>query len=280
VTGANGYIGRHVVSRLLDSDNLDIVAVGLTTERVDTRAQRLDIDIFDSNINLFEITGKPDICLHLAWEDGFSHNSKSHMSKLSDHFRFCTDLIDSGITQLAVMGSMHEIGYHIGAIDENTPCKPISQYGIAKDALRRSLFNYVDNRLVVFQWLRAFYIYGDDIANHSIFTKLIDATQRGRKTFPFTSGTNRYDFIDIKELAEQIACCLLQQDIRGIINCCSGQPVSLASKVEDFIAANGFDIKLDYGAFPDREYDSPEVWGDDTKIKQVLFLAKRAAPNV
>ena len=31
------------------------------------------------------------------------------------------------------MGSMHEIGYWEGAIDENTPCNPMSMYGIAKD---------------------------------------------------------------------------------------------------------------------------------------------------
>lgn len=37
------------------------------------------------------------------------------------------------------MGTMHEVGYWEGAIDEHTPCNPQSQYGIAKNAMRQSL---------------------------------------------------------------------------------------------------------------------------------------------
>ena len=36
--------------------------------------------------------------------------------------------------------------------------------------------------------------------------------------------------------------------------------LALAEKVENFINTNGFNIRLDYGAFSDRPYDSPEVW--------------------
>ena len=47
----------------------------------------------------------------------------------------------------------------------------------------------------------------------------------------------------------------------GIYNISSGHPEKLADRVERFILENGLDIKLDYGAFPDRPYDSPAVWG-------------------
>ena len=48
-------------------------------------------------------------------------------------------------------------------------------------------------------------------------------------------------------------------------------PVSLADKVEGFIKDNNFKIKLKYGVFPDRAYDSPAVWGDATKIKEIML---------
>lgn len=63
------------------------------------------------------------------------------MGDLSAHYSFMTAMIDGGLKQLAVMGTMHEIGYWEGAIDENTPCNPISMYGIAKDALRRAMIS-------------------------------------------------------------------------------------------------------------------------------------------
>lgn len=62
----------------------------------------------------------------------------------------------------------------------------------------------------------------------------------------------------------------LQDEVNGIINCCSGQPMSLGDKVEQFIQEHGFKIKLDYGAFPDRPYDSPAVWGDAEKIHKIM----------
>jgi len=269
VTGANGYIGTHVVEALLEQ-GAEVIAIDLTTENVNPSVQKINADIFSGDPNLFEKLGSPDVCLHLAWKDGFFHNSDSHMGYLSKHFEFISNLMDSGLQQLGVMGSMHEIGFHIGSVDENTPCNPISQYGIAKDALRRSLFLRAQNKEIIIQWLRACYIYGDDKRNHSVFTKLIQAEESGQPFFPFTSGTKKYDFIRIDSLAQMVAASVLQRKVDGIINCCSGIPISLGEIVEAFIRENQFRIKLQYGAFPDRPYDSPEIWGDTTKIKQIL----------
>ena len=36
------------------------------------------------------------------------------------------------------------------------------------------------------------------------------------------------------------------------------------------IKENDYDIKLEYGAFPDRPYDSKAVWGNSQKIEQIL----------
>ena len=56
----------------------------------------------------------------------------------------------------------------------------------------------------VFQWLRAFYIYGDDRYSNSIFAKIVAAVEQGQSKFPFNTGTNRYDFISVEELGRQI----------------------------------------------------------------------------
>lgn len=271
VTGANGYIGSNVVSTLIDKGH-EVVACDIATNHIDKRAKVIKYDIFhcSENDDMYATLDKPDVCFHLAWRDGFVHNSPKQMQDLSFHYSFLTNLINHGLEQLAVMGTMHEIGYHEGKIDENTPCNPLSLYGIAKNALRQSLELFCKQNSCTLQWLRGFYIYGDDLKNHSIFTKLVETAQRGEKTFPFTTGKNKYDFISVKELVSQITAVLLQNKINGIINCCSGQPLSLAEAVENFIVENKLDIKLNYGAFPDRPYDSPCIYGDNTKIKQIL----------
>ena len=98
----------------------------------------------------------------------------------------------------------------------------------------------------------------------------MQAASEGKPTFPFTTGKNKYDFIDVDELARQIGAVVSQDEVDGVINCCTGEPVSLADRVERYIKENNLDIKLEYGAFPDRPYDSPGVWGDATKIQKIL----------
>lgn len=269
VTGANGYLGRHVVEYLLDA-GCEVLAADIRFDGVDERAIKITEPIFSNEPDLYERLGKPDACVHMAWRDGFRHNSPAHMEDVSNHYNFVRNMLDGGLKQIAIMGSMHEIGYWEGAVDENTPTNPMSLYGVAKDALRRAvLMMEKEYEGVMVQWLRGYYITGDDHLNNSIFAKLMQAEKEGKETFPFTSGKNKYDFIDIKEMAADIACAIMQTQIGGIINCCSGEAVSLADKVESFIAEHGYKIRLEYGAFPDRPYDSPAIWGDASKIKKI-----------
>ena len=269
VTGASGYIGRFVVSDLL-SRGQDVIACDIILKDMSDRVRKLESDIFALSGNVYEQTGGPDVCIHLAWRDGFMHNSDNHIGDLSGHYKFLTSLISSGLKHLVVMGTMHEVGYHEGVIDESTPCNPMSMYGIAKDALRRSMMLYCQQHDCLLQWCRAFYIIGDDKHNHSVFSKLLEADEAGEKTFPFTSGKSKYDFVNVSELARQIVLVSMQTEVAGIINCCSGKAVSLSDRVEQYIKERNLNIKLNYGAYPDRPYDSPCVFGDTTAISKVL----------
>ena len=273
VTGAGGYIGRYVVRALLGM-GAQVIATDIRTEGIDSQAEIIRENIFTDSPDIFVRLERPDACLHLAWRDGFVHNSNAHMECLSDHVRFLRLMVEGGLKQLAVMGTMHEIGYHEGAVKEETPCNPISLYGIAKDALRRYVQLLGKNSDMVVQWLRAFYIYGDDFRSNSIFAKLLKAEEEGKEVFPFTSGKSKYDFISVEELANQIAACVMQTEVAGIINCCSGMPVSLSDQVENFIRDHNMRVRLQYGAYPDRAYDSPAIWGDYSKIHKILEAQK------
>ena len=272
VTGANGYLGQGVVKSILDSGH-EVIATDFKTSNIDTRAICMESNIFEV-ADPYSYFKEPDVLLHMAWRDGFVHYADSHIEDLPKHYSFIKKMIESGIKTVAVMGSMHEIGFYEGSIDENTNCHPTTPYGISKNALRDLTEMLAKKHNVNFQWLRGYYIVGNTAFGSSIFSKITSTAIEGKTTFPFTLGQNQFDFIDYNDFCIQVSSCVTQTSINGIINICSGYPEKLADRVERFIKDNNYNIKLEYGAFPDRPYDSKAVWGNGSKINSILINSK------
>ena len=268
VTGANGYLGSGITKALVEKGT-EVIATDFAVDRIDEKASAVVGNIFAIE-DPYIYFGQPDVLLHLAWRDGFVHYSDAHIEDLPKHYKFIKKMIESGVEKVAVMGSMHEIGFFEGSIDENTSCHPITPYGISKNALRDLTKMLADKNGTVFQWLRGYYIVGNTHYGSSIFSKIVAAVENGQTEFPFTMGENQYDFIDYQEFCNQVATKIFQNEVTGIINICSGHPEKLADRVERFIKENKFDIKLQYGAFPDRPYDSKAIWGNNKKIDAIM----------
>ena len=279
IVGANGYIGSKVVDEILNWQDTDLICVDVDNSHIDSRAKFVHFDILNSdlaNINFFDYFQKPDVCLYLAWRDGFVHNSDKHMLDLSKHFMFLSNLVSNGLKSLAIMGTMHEVGYWEGAIDEMTPCNPTNLYGISKNALRKSTEILCQKYNCQRKRLRAFYIYGQDDFGASIFSKIRKVYIDGGKEFNLTKGTNKFDFIDIRDLAHLICIVIHQNQINGIINVCSGEPLSLKNKIIDYMQANNIKVKINWGTYPERESESPCIYGNRTKLDEILENYKKS----
>lgn len=205
----------------------------------------------------------------MAWRDGFVHGSINHINDLPRHYAFIKKMAEGGVEKISVMGSMHEVGFFEGSINENTPTNPESLYGISKNTLRDLVRLICKERNISYQWMRGFYIVGNTTDGSSVFSKIIQQANAGKTEFPFTLGLNQFDFIDYDRFCRYVADTVEQNEINGIINICSGRPEKLADRVEQFIDENRLNIKLQYGVFPDRPYDSKAIWGDDSKIRRI-----------
>ena len=199
VTGANGYLGQGVVKCLLDKD-VEVVAADYDVKYIDKRATKIACDLFAID-NPFEFFGQPDAILHMAWKDGFVHYSDAHIAELPNHYLFLKKMLTSGVKKVAVMGSVHEVGFFEGSVDEKTPCNPVTPYGISKNALRQITQVMAKQNDAVFQWLRGYYIVGHSEFGSSIFSKITAAEKEGKKEFPFTMGQNQFDFIDYDDFS-------------------------------------------------------------------------------
>ena len=86
------------------------------------------------------------------------------------------------------MGSMHEVGYHEGPVKADTPCFPMSRYGIAKNALRGFTFLAAGEHGAECLWMRGYYIVDGRTDGCSIFSKIARASAAGKREFPLHLG--------------------------------------------------------------------------------------------
>ena len=78
VTGAAGYIGRHVVKNALDR-GYRVIASDFAFKGLDDRAEFCDVPIFSGDRDVYRQLGSPAVCIHLAGGDGLRHNYPAHM---------------------------------------------------------------------------------------------------------------------------------------------------------------------------------------------------------
>ena len=152
VTGANGYLGQGIVKAILDNGH-EVIATDFKVDHVDDRAEKIVCNLFSVE-SAYTYFGRPDVLLHLAWRDGFVHYSDAHIEDLPKHYAFIKAFAEAGCKHIAVMGSMHEIGFFEGCINDNTPCNPTTPYGISKNALRELTYMLCQKNQCVFQWMR------------------------------------------------------------------------------------------------------------------------------
>ena len=93
VTGATGFIGRHVVRQLVHR-GLVPTAVGRNKEKlhdlyVNLGVQTICADFQADQNNWYTMLNEPDVLLHLAWDELNDFNSLAHIERvLPSHVEF------------------------------------------------------------------------------------------------------------------------------------------------------------------------------------------------
>lgn len=271
MTGASGFIGRHVLTELLKQE-VEIVAItrGAFPAELSRVVRTIEVDISHPAPSCFEKIGCPEILLHLAWGGLPNYKSLHHFeTELPGQYHFLKILVESGLPSLLVTGTCFEYGKQSGSLSEEMLAQPNNPYGYAKNALRLQLeFLKLANPFSL-TWARLFYMYGQGQSNASLFTKLKEAVVRGDKVFNMSGGEQLRDYLPVGEIAGQIVrLAMLKRDI-GIINICSGEPVSIRKLVERWLHENNWKIELNLGHYPYPDYEPMAFWGDSSRIDSI-----------
>jgi len=275
VTGATGFIGRHVVAELLRKSH-SVVASALSVEEAAElpwreRVRFEELDIHGGVTGSFDRLERPDVVIHLAWKGLPNYQQLFHVEEnLFYQYRFLKSLVADGLPHLVVAGTCLEYGLQNGCLSEEMPTAPTTAYGLGKDILRRMLEQLAKSHPFVLQWVRIFYPYGEGQHPNSLLSQLTRALERGDAEFPMSGGEQLRDFLPVHELAQQMVCICEQTDVAGVINCCSGVPISVRRFVEEYLQQDGRSIDLHPGVYPYPDYEPMAFWGDFRKLKQVM----------
>ncbi len=84
-----------------------------------------------------------------------------------------------------------------------------------------------------------------------------------------SGGEQLRDYLHIDQVCSKMLTLIEQQRNLGIVNICSGTPISVRALVENWKKENNWDIELNLGHFPYPDYEPMAFWGDNTKYEEL-----------
>ena len=272
VTGATGFIGRHLIPAL-QQRGVEIVATAIEdTPDLFPWLAPVDYRPFDlaacvPEENLFDRFGRPDLLIHLAWEGLPRYRECFHFeSNLPRHYAFVKNLVSHGLADVTIAGTCLEYGMREGCLTEDMPACPDNAYALAKDTLRKFLLEL--RRTVPFslKWPRLFYLYGAGQNPRSLLAQLDQALEAGLPVFNMSLGDQERDYLPVQTAVEKLAHIACQRTVEGVINCCSGQPVAVKDLVQQHLVRRNRSITLNPGYYPYPDFEPMRFWGSTAKF--------------
>ena len=275
ITGATGFIGRHVRNELAKTDH-DVVLVARRSENaggITAHETIVTADLHQERTDWFELFGRPDAVLHLAWGGLPNYMDTYHFEvELPMQVKFLKALIESGLKKLVVTGTCYEYGMSSGALSEDQETNPNTPYGIAKDNLRKELFELQQRKNFDLTWARIFYPYGEGQSESSLYSQLKNAILSNQE-FLMGNGRQVLDFIQVEKVASSLLSLLTSCMNLGVVNIGSGKPQTVAAFVQEQIRIFQSDLVPSFGSIPDREYESVSFWSDNSRFDSLVNLS-------
>lgn len=275
VTGAAGFVGRHVVTELLSRGH-QVIAVDRDEDRARTMpwfqyCRFIAHDIYQPTSNPRKVFGDSDVVIHLAWQGLPNYKELFHFEDiLPADYRFLKSLVASSYPQLLIAGTCLEYGMQNGCLKEALPTRPTNPYALAKDTLRKALEMLKAQHPFALQWARLFYMYGDGQNPGSLLAQLDRAIEAGDPVFNMSGGEQLRDYLPVQQIAAYLVTIAESPNFSSIVNVCSGVPISVRRLVEQRIAHRKSKIRLNLGYYSYPDYEPMAFWGDRHKLDGIL----------
>ena len=301
VTGGAGYIGSHMVWRLIDGGEKVVVLDNLITGfewAISPEAKFVRGDIGDQEFveNLIK-SNEIDAIIHFAGSivvpESVSNPLKYYANNTANSRNLIEAAVNCGVQSMIFSSTAAVYGHpEVVPVSENATLNPLSPYGTSKlmtelmlrDTAAAHEFNYAAIRYFNVAGADPAGRTGQSTANATHLIKVACQTALGQRgqmhvfgtDFGTRDGTGIRDYIHVTDLVDAHALALDQLRASPqsfIVNCGYGRGYSVLEVIDAVKQVSGVDFKVEKG--PRRDGDSPEVVAKADRIKSLLGWAPK-----
>ena len=264
VTGGTGFIGSHLVERLL-AEKYIVVVVDKKNGGTDIRDYAKMRQIFSQH--------KPTKVVHLASEVGVRPSIERPADYISTNVLGTQTVLELvrvfGVKQFVFASSSSVYGKRGGkeGFKETDPTSPISPYGTTKVAAEDLCRVYASTYSIPTTCLRFFTVYGPNNRRDMACFTFTDDIAQGKTIQLFGKDTKR-DFTYVGDIVEGIVKAIKKPFPFEIINLGNSSPVLLFAMVQTIANILGTQVHVKYVKLPST--DVPVTFANISKAKKLL----------
>jgi GDP-4-dehydro-6-deoxy-D-mannose reductase len=283
VTGADGFVGRHLIRKLL-SCGYDVIGTSRSPHQTAHDGAVIQLSL-DHSPRIAEVLNryKPDVIFHLAgessvrrsWNDirGTFQSNVMASINLLEAVRM-SDIVNS--VKIITVGSSEEYGIipdHVSTIDETLPLQPVSPYGVSKASLSMLVKQYAGVYGLSIVHARPFNHIGPGQSLGFVttdFAHQIVQIEKGLREPVLKVGnlSAKRDFLDVRDIAEAYVL-LAEHGRKGeVYNICSGVLTEIQSVLAEFLQMACVNIRVERDPALYRPVESRYVRASNRKIRE------------
>lgn len=256
VTGGAGFIGSHIVDRLIEEgatvavvDNLSMGKEG----NLNKRASLYREDITSPALECIFKHERPEVVIHHAAQIDVRRSVADPVSDARINILGSINVLDAAVrygvrkvvyaSSAAAYGDPEQV-----PVAEEHPIKPTSPYGVSKYVVEHYLRLYRRLHGLQFTALRYANVYGprqDPLGEGGVIAIFTHRIARGRGVTIFGDGEQTRDFVDVSDVARANVLALTQGD-GTIVNISRSEETSINRLVQLFEALTGREIDVTY----------------------------------